>query len=229
MLQRKKTSSYKGVCWDDTHGKWIAAIVVDGKRKQLGYFDDEETAHKRWLEYRDQHRPRQVVVDIIGEEWREIDRFGDGYFISNKGRVKNTDFKGMGEERLLRPFRDARGYLEVKKGSIHGKIHRLVLEAFVGKSDLYVNHKDFNPGNNCLENLEYVTQRENMTHSALRYKDCVGCVWDTYWKKWVAHIRINGKNRYIGRYNSQEEAFNAYVEKSQELGIGNKYLPKIGA
>lgn len=224
---RKESSAYKGVCWDSTHGKWIAAIVIDGVRKGLGYFDNEEMAYLAWRTYRDKYRPRQTVIDLPGEEWRPIAKFGNNYFVSNKGRVKNIDFKRMGDERLLRPCEDAHGYYEVKKGRIHGKIHRLVLEAFIGKSDLYVNHKDFNPKNNCLENLEYVTQRENMTHSYMAKRGYFGCCWDRFYGKWVAHIRIKDKHCFIGRYNNKEDAVAAYIRKSQELGIENKYL--IGA
>ena len=44
-------------------------------------------------------------------------------------------------------------------------VHRLVMAAFYGHSDLVVNHKDGNPLNNNIENLEYCTQIENMKHA----------------------------------------------------------------
>jgi len=218
-----KTSQYKGVCWDSTHKKWIAKIVLNGKAKYLGYFDDEEIAYNAWLDYRDKYRPRQTVADLEGEEWRPVKKFGGNYYVSNKGRVKNTDFKRQGDEILLKPFEDAHGYYEVKKGSIHGKVHRLVLAAFVGESKLPANHKDFNPKNNCLENLEYVTQRENVTHSVLRNRKHFGCTWDTYWNKWVSHIRIKGKSIYLGRFDNKSDAFASYINAVRERGLDNKY------
>ena len=54
------------------------------------------------------------------------------------------------------------GYLRV---SVKGKdmyVHRLVMLAFKGKSDLTVDHIDGNKENNNLNNLEYVTQAENV-------------------------------------------------------------------
>ena len=54
------------------------------------------------------------------------------------------------------------GYLRV---SVKGKdmyVHRLVMLAFYGKSDLTVDHIDGNKENNNLNNLEYVTQAENV-------------------------------------------------------------------
>lgn len=46
-------------------------------------------------------------------------------------------------------------------------IHRLVCETFLNNwnSDLQVNHKDGNKANNCLSNLEMVTQSENQIHA----------------------------------------------------------------
>ena len=54
------------------------------------------------------------------------------------------------------------GYLRL---SVKGKdmyVHRLVMLAFCGKSDLTVDHIDGNKENNNLNNLEYVTQAENV-------------------------------------------------------------------
>ena len=39
------TSKYTGVCWHKTYNKWISAIIINGKKKHLGYFIDEYDAH----------------------------------------------------------------------------------------------------------------------------------------------------------------------------------------
>lgn len=38
-------SGFKGVYWKKGHRKWVATIMVHGKRKHLGYFDNPEEAH----------------------------------------------------------------------------------------------------------------------------------------------------------------------------------------
>ena len=40
-----KTSIYTGVCWYKTTKKWMSAIKINGKRKHLGYFNNEYEAH----------------------------------------------------------------------------------------------------------------------------------------------------------------------------------------
>lgn len=67
----------------------------------------------------------------------------------------------------------ARGkYLVVSVGNASRPLHRVIMEAFVGKapSHISVNHKDNNTRNNALSNLEYITNMGNIYHSInLRY------------------------------------------------------------
>lgn len=52
-----------------------------------------------------------------------------------------------------------------KDGKTKGhQVHRLVAEAFLGPSNLTVNHIDEDPSNNTLENLEYMTSAENCNY-----------------------------------------------------------------
>ena len=63
--------------------------------------------------------------------------------------------------RLIKGTLRNNGYLQLTIKNKTIKVHRLVIEAFKGKSDLTVDHIDGNPQNNNLSNLEYVTQAEN--------------------------------------------------------------------
>jgi hypothetical protein len=40
----------KGYTWIKEKGKWLAQITINGKKKHLGYFDDEESASKVYQE-----------------------------------------------------------------------------------------------------------------------------------------------------------------------------------
>jgi len=90
------------------------------------------------------------------------------YEASNKGRIRS-----LLSNKILKQRSHKQGYkligLQLKDGSLKKEktftVHRLVAEAFLGPSDLQVNHKDLNKANNRITNLHYVTQSENIRHS----------------------------------------------------------------
>lgn len=103
------------------------------------------------------------------EIWKDIPNYEGMYQVSNLGRVKSLNYKRTGKERVLKEKLNKKGYFNVNlykdgKQKNH-KIHRLVMLAFIGDSDLHVNHKNGIKTDNQLENLEYCTHYENMKHA----------------------------------------------------------------
>lgn len=103
------------------------------------------------------------------EEWRPITDFEGLYEVSNLGRIRAI------EARVLTPDIDKRaGTLPYARVTLSGHrrptrlgVHRIVARQFIGECPpgYQVNHKDGNPANNRLDNLEYVTCGENHTHA----------------------------------------------------------------
>ncbi len=99
------------------------------------------------------------------EEWRPI---CSHYDVSNLGRVKRTaPGPGATAGFILKPRVNNTGYVkyEIHRRTYQG--HQLILCGFVGPrpEGMEVNHKDANPLNNQLDNLEYVTRSENIRHA----------------------------------------------------------------
>ena len=67
--------------------------------------------------------------------------------------------------RLIKGTLRNNGYLQLTIKNKTIKVHRLVIEAFKGKSDLTVDHIDGNKLNNSLDNLQYLTREENLIRS----------------------------------------------------------------
>lgn len=102
--------------------------------------------------------------DISLEEWRPI-KSHLSYEVSNLGRVKSPwkSWPHIMECRI-------KGYVSVcltqNKKVKSFLVHRLVLEAFVGKcpDGCQANHKDGNKTNNRVKNLEWLSCGENLAH-----------------------------------------------------------------
>ena len=99
--------------------------------------------------------------------WLPVIDYEDYYEVSNDGLVRSVR---SGE--LLDGWVNSYGYRTVSF-VVDGeratkKVHRLVALAFIptisGKD--FVNHKDGDKLNNCVENLEWVTRGENNKHAA---------------------------------------------------------------
>ena len=100
------------------------------------------------------------------EEWRNVVGFEGVYEVSNYGNVRRKDSK-----KELRGGLNTYGYkvfILSKNGIRHtGKGHRLVAEAFIPNPDNKrdVNHKDGDKANNYVDNLEWASRSENITHA----------------------------------------------------------------
>ena len=113
------------------------------------------------------------------EVWEDIKGYEGRYQVSNMGRVKSSERTAAGKngsirqlkERILMPWTDHNGYLQVTLYKASGKkkkflVHRLVCEAFLENPENKpcVNHIDENKTNNVASNLEWCTVKENINH-----------------------------------------------------------------
>lgn len=113
------------------------------------------------------------------EIWKDIKGYEGKYQVSNLGRVKSLiEWHGnchldkwVKKEKIITPTNNGYGYLIIGLAN-RGKrknfyIHRLVAEAFIPNPENLpvINHKDYNKQNNNVNNLEWMTQKENTNYS----------------------------------------------------------------
>jgi len=112
--------------------------------------------------------------DMLQEIFKSVKGYEGLYEVSNLGRVKSLPGNGNPGNRkqtvIMKCLVTPLGYIRLmlsKDGRKFHSVHRLVAKAFIPNPEnkATVNHKDGNPSNNHIDNLEWNTRSENQKHS----------------------------------------------------------------
>lgn len=146
--------------------------------------------------------------------WKER---GPEWFVTKRSHASwNTMYAG--KEALT-----ASNKLGYRSGALLGnsvKAHRLAWAIFYGAwPSAEVDHINRDPGDNRIENLREASKSENAQNRIAR-KDSVsglkGVKKVRGYQKWSARIMIDGKRKYLGYFDTAEEAWAAYRDASEK-------------
>lgn len=162
------------------------------------------------------------------EIWKDVVGYEGLYQVSNMGNVRSLDrIDKVGRlrvGRLLKPATYNNGYKRVmfsydtKEKSF--LVHRLVAEAFIDNPNNYpiINHKDENPSNNRVENLEWCTVKYNNNYGTVKERI----------KK--ANINHPNKSKQILQYTLDGEFLKEYpsaMEVERQIGFRQGCISRV--
>ena len=144
------------------------------------------------------------------EEWKTIIDYTN-YSISSLGAIRNDKTK-----RIMKLSLNTIGYLKI--GLCKNGIKKMFLQHQLMGLHFILNPNNYNQidhinnikDDNRLENLRWVNSSQNnrnrkkLVNCSSQYQ---GVCWDKRDKKWVAKIRINGKLKHLGLFDTELEAF----------------------
>ena len=181
------------------------------KQKQLEILEIELKIRKLELE---------ILKDLEFEMFLPI--FGyDNYLVSNFGNVKNSK-----TNKIMKPCNHRQGYKEIRlfKNEKLKKfyIHRLVGIAFLENPDnkQMIDHIDEDKANNNVMNLRWCSQKENGCNRGRTINNksgFKGVAFNKPLNKYQASIKIDGKSKHLGYFETAEEASKAYEAKAEEI------------
>ena len=164
------------------------------------------------------------------ESWKDIKGYEGLYQVSDLGRVRRN-------RKIIKPFIDSRkkGYKIItlcKQGKRKRfSAHRLVTQAFLEnpKGLEQVNHKDGNPSNNSLRNLEWVSNRQNTQHAydtGLNSKAVKMQVVDLETKKVTEYPTSSQASKALGYCTGW--LYWAFKSKGDSFKLQTKLVRKVG-
>ena len=113
------------------------------------------------------------------EQWKDIPGFETYYEASNYGQIRRIGrVAGAVVGRIIKESTNKAGYKRVglwREGRLYNTYsHRAIASAFYGKSELPVNHINGIKTDNRVQNLEFVTHKQNAIHAidVLGHKRC---------------------------------------------------------
>jgi hypothetical protein len=156
------------------------------------------------------------------EIWKDINGYEGYYQISNQGNVRSIDrFDGVHDRKgtIIKPNLKQNGYLQVGL-RMHSKrkwigVHRLVAIHFIENPDNkpQVNHIDGNKQNNTINNLEWVTAKENQNHAT---------------KLGLRKNMPKGKKHcYYGKFGADSHSAKQVIRRNPKTGETKLYKAKV--
>lgn len=160
------------------------------------------------------------------EIFKDIKNYPD-YQVSQLGIVRSLKH---GKIKILKGHYNYKGYKSVVlflngiKKSI--TVHQLVASVFLnhtsdGTTKIVVDHINNIKTDNRLENLQLITNRENINKSKKEgTSKHVGVHLNKHSKKWQSQVTFNGRSIYLGLFEKEIDASNIYQQALNQIDKG---------
>lgn len=151
---------------------------------------------------------------------RELFTYSDGELLwrSSRGCIRAGSVAG---------YKMPTGYFYVGVDGQNHYLHRLIWFFFNGQNPKHtIDHINHDKGDNRIENLRDVTQKVNSRNMGNVKQNSLGFAGVTFNKRdnrWLAKIKVDYKQIYLGQYETLEEAISMRMTANDHYGFSNDH------
>ena len=144
------------------------------------------------------------------------------HYDPDTGIFTNLKSRGAAKKGSVAGCKDSKGHSQIMLDNKRYQAHRLAWLYVHGNfPEKDIDHINEIKTDNRICNLRLDSNRENEQNvSSVRLNNTsglTGVTWHKKHKEWRAQIKIKGKKKYLGQYNTPEEAHAAYLCAKTEL------------
>lgn len=167
---------------------------------------------------------KEIWKDILGyESLYQVNECGNVKSLSRKITKGNITY--VTKDRILKQSVDSVGYPYVNLSNYKKqktfRVHKLVAVAFLNHipdkhKGLVIDHIDGDKLNNITTNLQLITNKKNTSKDRKnKTSKYTGVSWHKQSNKWLAQFKENGTTKYLGTFETEEEARDTYNTSQQ--------------
>ena len=142
----------------------------------------------------------------------------------DSGELRWKIRKGKMRAGSLAGCKNKHGHLVVGLNGTLYYVHRIAFALMTGAWPAEdIDHKNREPADNRWSNIRVATTSQNCANKASASgatSKLLGVSWNRDRARWTAHIRVNGRSKYLGLFDSEMEAARAYANAADVARAG---------
>ena len=161
-------------------------------------------------------------METMADEDFKFFTFNECVFkVFREGKIQFLDKRSKSKVWKDKKANNNKGYLHTDLNGEMVFVHTIIALCYLGEKpdNKVIDHINSIRNDNRVENLQYITQSENIMKRTNIKGNPIKGAQKTPSGRFIVKIRINKKQTYLGTYDTEEEAMEIYIKAKGQLLI----------